>query len=111
MKQKIIPRSVPFNPPVKYPEYNGTELDPNNKIYDHVRQILYKSGLDKENFNKPNWNPFKDIVKPGMTVFIKPNTVRHYHMDGKEVFSIIIHASVMRPVLDYTLKHLMVLVK
>ena len=41
-----------------------------------------------------------------MTVFIKPNTVRHYHMDGKEVFSVIIHGSVMRPVLDYILKAL-----
>ena len=38
-----------------------------------------------------------------MTVFVKPNTVRHYHMDGKEVLSIIIHSSVMRPVLDYIL--------
>jgi len=103
---KDYPREIPFNPPVKYPEYTGNDIDPNNKIYDHVRQILYKSGLDKENFNTPNWNPFKDIVKPGMTVFLKPNTVRHYHMDGKEVFSIIIHASVMRPVLDYILKAL-----
>lgn len=105
-ESKDYPRNVPFNPPIKYPEYEGSELDPNNKIYDHVRQILNKSGLDKENFNKPNWNPFKDIVKPGMTVFLKPNTVRHYHMDGKDVFSIIIHASVVRPILDYVLKAL-----
>jgi uncharacterized protein (DUF362 family) len=103
---KDYPRDVPFNPPIKYPEYDGNELDPNNKIYDHVRQILFKSGLDKENFNKPNWNPFKELVKPGMTVFLKPNTVRHYHMDGKDVFSIIIHASVVRPILDYVLKAL-----
>jgi uncharacterized protein (DUF362 family) len=102
-ESKNYPRDIPFNPPKKYPEYTGSELDPNNKIYDHVRQILYKSGLDKENFNKPDWNPFKDIVNPGMTVFVKPNTVRHYHMDGKEVLSIIIHASVVRPILDYIL--------
>ena len=105
-ESKNYPREVPFNPPVKYPEYDGNELDPNNKIYDHVRQILFKAGMDKENFNKPNWNPFKDVVKPDMHVFVKPNTVRHYHMDGKEVFSIIIHASVMRPILDYILKAL-----
>ncbi|MCJ7650917.1 MAG: DUF362 domain-containing protein [Candidatus Lokiarchaeota archaeon] len=103
---KDYPRDVPFHPPVKYPEYDGTEVDPKNNIYDHVRQVLYKIGLDKENFNKPNWNPYKDIVKPGMTVFIKPNTVRHYHLDGKEVFSIIIHASILRPILDYVLKAL-----
>ena len=69
-ESKDYPRELPFNPPIKYPEYQGTELDPNNKIYDHVRQILYKSGLDKENFGTINWNPFKDIVKPGMTVFV-----------------------------------------
>ena len=51
-ESKDYPRDVPFNPPIKYPEYQGTELDPNNKIYDHVRQILYKSGLDKENFQQ-----------------------------------------------------------
>ena len=105
-ESKDYPRNVPFNPPVKYPEYEYTDLDPENLIYDHVRQMLYGMGMDKENFNTSAWNPFKDIVKPGMTVFIKPNTVRHYHMDGKEVFSIIIHGSVVRPILDYTLKAL-----
>jgi len=105
-ESKNYPRKVPFNPPIQYPEYQGTEIDHENKIYDHVRQILYKTGLDKENFDTPKWNPFKEIVRPGMTVFIKPNTVRHYHLDGKDIFSIIIHASVMRPVLDYVIKAL-----
>jgi uncharacterized protein (DUF362 family) len=58
-------------------------------------------GLDEENYGSPDWNPLKDIVKPGMSVFVKPNTVRHYHIDGKDVLSIIVHASIVRPVLDY----------
>ncbi len=95
------PRQVPFNPPQKYPEYRGTELDPGNQVYHYVRETLYRLGLDKENFNTPAWNPFKEVVEPGMTVFLKPNTVRHFHLDGKNIFSVIIHASVMRPVLDY----------
>lgn len=95
------PRQVPFNPPQKYPEYRGVELDPRNQVYTHVRETLCRLGLDKENFNTPGWNPFREVVEPGMTVFLKPNTVRHFHLDGKNIFSIIIHASVMRPVLDY----------
>jgi uncharacterized protein (DUF362 family) len=95
------PRQVPFNPPEKYPEYCGKDVDPQNKVYHHVRDTLRRLGLDKENFGTAAWNPLKDIVKPGMTVFVKPNTVRHFHIQGKEIFSIIIHASVMRPMLDY----------
>ena len=49
-ESKDYPRNVPFDPPKKYPEYEGSELDPNNKIYDHVRQILYKSGLEQREF-------------------------------------------------------------
>ena len=95
------PRQVPFNPPQKYPEYRGTELDPGNQVYHHVRQTLFRLGLDKENFNTSAWNPFKEVVEPGMTVFLKPNTVRHFHLEGKNIFSVIIHGSVVRPVLDY----------
>ena len=95
------PRQVPFHPPQKYPEYRGTQLDLCNQIYHYVRETLYRLGLDKENFNTPAWNPFKDVVEPGMMVFLKPNTVRHFHVRGKNIFSVIIHASVVRPVLDY----------
>ena len=70
-ESKKYPTKVPFNPPIKYPEYQGTELDPDNKIYDHVRQILYKSGLDKGNFNTPEWNPFKDRFKNWIAEYIK----------------------------------------
>ena len=91
----------PFDPPEAYPEYKGSSINPRNKIYAGVRQTLYQLGLDKENYNKESWNPFKNIVKPGMTVFIKPNTVRHFHVEGKDVLSVIVHASILRPILDY----------
>ena len=95
------PTEAPYHPPEKYPEYQGTDLNPNNQVYAGVRQTLYNLGLDRENYGTAAWNPFKNIIKPGMTVFIKPNTVRHYHVDGKDILSVITHGSVVRPMLDY----------
>lgn len=34
-------------------------------------------------------------------MFIKRKVVRHYHLDHKDVPSVIIHASVLQPILDY----------
>jgi len=99
-------KEPPFHPPERYPEYDGTETQSGNSIYSNVRQVLYQAGLDEERFGTPEWNPFGVLIDPGMTVFIKPNTVRHYHMGGGDVLSIINHASVLRPVLDYTIKAL-----
>jgi len=98
---KHYPMNPPYHPSEKYPEYQGTEIDATNEVYGWVRTLLYNLGLDKENYGSSEWNPFKEFVQPGMTVLIKPNTVRHYHLDGKDIFSIVIHASVLRPVLDY----------
>ncbi len=64
-------------------------------------KTFYELGMDKDNFGTPEWNPFGDTVKPGMQVFIKPNTVRHYHLEHKEFFSIVIDPSILRPILDY----------
>ncbi len=98
---KGYPEKVPFHPPDTYPEYPGSDVDPDNLVYHWVRETLYRLGLDRENFNTPRWSPLKDIVEPGMTVFIKPNTGRHSHLQHKDIFSVIIHASILRPVLDY----------
>ncbi len=103
---KSYPETMPFDPPVKYPEYNGTATDPKNHIYDGVRTMIYELGLDREHFNTKNWNPFGEMIKPGMTVFIKANTVTHEHSDKKDIFSVIVHASVLRPILDYVIKAL-----
>ena len=100
---KGYPTTVPFNPPEQYPEYASTEIDPNNKVYHYVRETLYRLGLDIANYGTAAWNPLGNIVQPGMTVLVKPNTVRHFHIDGKDIFSVIIHASVLRPMLDYIL--------
>lgn len=98
--------TMPFDPPVKYPEYEGSSIDPQNHVYEGVRNLLYTLGLDRANFNTKQWNPFGELIKPGMTVFIKANTVTHEHDEGKDIFSVIVHASVLRPILDYVCKAL-----
>lgn len=101
IKEKSYPDDMPFDPPEAYPEYQGKNTNPRNRIYAGIRDLFISLGLDKENLGTEAWNPFKDIVKPGMTVFVKPNTVRHFHIDGKDVLSVIVHASIVRPILDY----------
>ena len=98
---KEYPKKPPFDPPENYPEYRGVTRNPDNKVYAGVRETLYRLGLDQENFGTSTWNPFKEIIKPGDTVFIKPNTVRHHHVKKKDVFSVIVHGSILRPLLDY----------
>jgi uncharacterized protein (DUF362 family) len=81
-----------------YPEFKN---DPNfktsavkNHIYHAIRNLLYQLGLAKENFNKENWNPFKNLVKEGSTVLLKPNWVRDYNPINKKI----------KIIIDYVLK-------
>jgi uncharacterized protein (DUF362 family) len=92
-----------------YPEFKN---DPNfktssvkNHIYDAIRNLLYQLGLDKENFNKENWNPFKNFVKEGSTVLLKPNWVRDYNpINKKSIDSLVTHSSIIKVIIDYVLK-------
>lgn len=61
-----------------------------NPLYQEVEKLLLDLGLDKE-------NPFKDIIKPGQTVLIKPCLTTHKrHMNA-----IISHPAVIRPLIDF----------
>jgi uncharacterized protein (DUF362 family) len=93
----------PYDPPEIYQEFSNVNIDKSNKLYSEIRQLLHNCGLDHENYNTSEWNPFKNIIKPGMTVFIKPNTVSHIHKSGGDIFSVIVHASILRPIIDYIL--------
>lgn len=99
----VYPHTPPFDPPEAYPEYRGAAVDSTNHVYAGVRNTLRMLDLDATNFGTSSWNPFGSLIKPGMTVFIKPNTVRHSHLAGGNVLAIINHASVIRPILDYVL--------
>lgn len=104
--QLKYPQTCPFDPGVKFPEYPfaGDMISPENEVYAAVREVLRLCGLDIEHYGTPDWNPLADIVKPGKTVLIKPNWVRHFHVAGENLYSIITHPSVFRPLIDYAFK-------
>lgn len=100
--------NAPFSPNEIYPELNNldykVETDKENEVYSAVRSILYNLGFDHENYGKENWNPLRELVKPGQKVLIKPNFVKGEHPLGEiGVLSMITHASLMRPIIDYLL--------
>ncbi|MFZ2055099.1 MAG: DUF362 domain-containing protein, partial [Candidatus Aminicenantales bacterium] len=95
---------VPFDPPVAFPEIPFVKAaNPGNPVYQMVRGLLLKMGLDEEHFGTDQWNPLGQIVRPGNRVLIKPNLVtpRHY-LGGGAISSSIVHGSVLRPLIDYS---------
>jgi len=96
------PSIPPYNPDINYPEYIfKNNLSSKNMVYDLVRNSLKKLEMDKENFGRKTWNPFRELIKPGNTVVIKPNFVLSNHATGGDLFSIITHPSVIRAIVDY----------
>ncbi len=98
----------PFHPAEIYPEFNSSEsdrkTDETNQVYGAIREILRQLGLDQERFGTPQWNPLKNFVRKNQTVLLKPNFVKGDHPLGLSgVLSMITHASLMRPVIDYIL--------
>jgi len=93
---------APYSPSENYPEYFINDFCSNeNKVYNAVRESLKLLGLDNKNFGKLDWNPFRDIIKPGNTVVLKPNFVVSEHTQGGDLYSIITHPSIIRAVVDY----------
>src|SRR5258708_33649494 len=95
----------PFHPPQLYPEFGGfsagTAIDPANHVFATVRDAFHLLGLDRDFFGTPNWNPLREIVRPGDRVVIKPNWVSHSHELNDSWEQIITHGSVIRAVIDY----------
>ena len=98
------PKVSPFHPDTDYPEYPFKgNLAASNKCYDAVRKCLHLMKLDDANYNKLNWNPLTEYVKPGDNVVIKPNLVFHSYepQDRDRVRCTITNGSIIRAVLDY----------
>lgn len=104
MSKPVYPRDAPYHPSSAYPEYpfKGHISSCENEIYAGVRRLLHLLGLDAENYGTEQWNPLGHLIEPGMTVVIKPNFVLGKHSEGKDVFSIITHPSVLRAIADYS---------
>jgi uncharacterized protein (DUF362 family) len=99
------PSTPPFNPPHLFPEYpySRKEVDQENFVYSSLREVFYHLNLDKENYNKKQWNPLGGLIKPDFTVLIKPNFIIDYHKKGGDIFCVITHGSILRAVIDYVL--------
>ena len=96
--------AAPYSPAEAYPECPAPDLSSSpNPVYQGVRDLLISLGLDRENLGTPQWNPFRELIRPGDRVLIKPNLVRHYHPLGLDRLSIVTHASVLRALCDYVL--------
>lgn len=98
------PSFAPYHPSEYYPEYpfgpNYISSEP-NYVYQGLRELFLLLDYDKDNFGSKYWNPLKGIIKPGMTVVIKPNFVLSRHEEGKDIYSIITHPSLLRAIVDY----------
>lgn len=96
------PETPPYHPPARYPEFSGaSELDPTNTAYAAVRDAFALLGMDRGRFGTAAWNPLGTLVRPGNTVFLKPNMIAHTHTLRDEWDSLITHGSVIRAVVDY----------
>lgn len=91
-----------FNPSNKYLEGININIKSDEKIYDEIRNLFITMKLDKKNIGTSLWNPFKDFIKEGNKVVIKPNLVKHINncINGT-TDSLITNFSIIRPIIDY----------
>ncbi len=103
-KLEGYPRSSPYHPSMLYPEYRfgGNQIsEENNGVYEALRCLFFKLNMDIENYDRAGWNPFKELIRPGNKVVIKPNFVLDRHPGGGTVDAVITHPSLIRAVVDY----------
>ena len=56
------PSNPPYHPSCKYPENKDLIfVNKHNPVYDAIRHSLFLLGLDKNNFGRESWNPFKTL--------------------------------------------------
>jgi uncharacterized protein (DUF362 family) len=99
------PSAPPYSPATAFPEYPfypHALTDSINPAYDGVRSALHLLGLDAEHFGQKDWNPLGGIIKPGNTVVLKPNFIRHFRetQEGHDD-CLITHGAVIRAAADY----------
>lgn len=101
---RSYPATPPFHPGQHYPEMAGLPVtEAGNDAFEAVRTVLQQSGLDRENYGSPKWNPLGRHIRPGQTVLIKPNLVLDTHPRGGDLQCLVAHGSVVRAVAEYVL--------
>lgn len=94
--------STLFRPNKRYPEYPFTEISSRpNYVYEAVRECLRLQGLDAENYGKPCWNPFKDVIQRGACILIKPNLVIDRNSADGDIECLYTQPAVVASIIDY----------
>lgn len=75
-------------------------------VYKSIEQTLYNLGLDIDNYGTDKWNPLSYLIKRGDKVVIKPNLVLHHNENANDIDAVVTHSSILRPLVDYSLKAL-----
>lgn len=95
-----------FSPQTRYPEYafDHVSLQPND-VYDAVRRVFAQAGLDRARLGTPEWNPLRELIRPGSRVFVLCNFVyqRRPLESERDFAGKCTHGSVLRAVVDYVL--------
>lgn len=103
LNQDINYSEVPYHPDKNYNEFNNQfkEFNSKNLLYMSFRALLQECGLDKENAGTEKWNPFREFIKDGDKIVIKPNLV--LEEKGKSIGTkcIATQGDMIRPILDY----------
>jgi uncharacterized protein (DUF362 family) len=98
------PLNPPFDPDQIYPEMENfavpARLNPANKVYAAIRELLHDYGYDLARYGTQAWNPFQGVVEKGQRVVIKPNLVLHENKKNDDT-CLITHGAVIRPIIDY----------
>src|SRR4030042_2292809 len=95
-----------YSPDELFPEYLFTHVSSGkNPIYRAVRQCLVQSGLDREHFDTPLWNPLGKFISPGNHVFVLCNFANERRNNELVVDyqARCTHGSVIRALIDYIL--------
>lgn len=100
--QVRYPERAPFHPDTQYPELPfAAEPASLNPAYSAVRELLHTLGYDREHFGSPAWNPLGWLIRPGETVFLKPNMIAHKHSETDDWDYVVTHGSILRALADY----------
>ncbi len=94
-----------WSPSEHYPEYPYPECSAEeNGVYRLIREGFRALGYDAAHDGTAEWNPLGALIRPGMTVLLKPNWVLHKNDDpSHDMDCVVTHPSVIRAVLDYVL--------